>query len=111
VLSLAWCAGIFMLFSTIAVTRFARRRYQEQSEATHKRLDMTIMVAIHQTPVTAAGRVTKRPPGVNQDHRTMWTRRDYGARRRSRTSAGLATAHRLGGRVRGRDRGWSATRW
>jgi len=26
VLSLAWCAGIFMLFSTIAVTHFARRR-------------------------------------------------------------------------------------
>ena len=26
VLSLVWCAGIFLVFSTIAVSRFARRR-------------------------------------------------------------------------------------
>jgi ABC-type uncharacterized transport system ATPase subunit len=26
VLSLAWCAGIFIVFSTIAVSRFSRRR-------------------------------------------------------------------------------------
>jgi hypothetical protein len=26
VLTLAWCAGIFLVFSTIAVTRFSRQR-------------------------------------------------------------------------------------